>query len=166
MVLFDFNDVFVKFSEDVVAKFGKLPEEMTKTEYDAAMTSLIRTTFYQNLEQQPLGFELLRWALTYRDKEVCLILVNEAKSPTWVNSEKIKFLDAACAAMGLPRLDFSVCKTEDEIKLHAYRGPLVTRSNKRRKIWDSQPGGYGSAYLEDNLTMSIWNITQSYAQKE
>lgn len=164
MLLFDFNDIFAEFSKAVLLKFGKLPEEMTKTEYDAAMTSLVRTDFYKDLEVQPLGFELLRWALTYRDKEVTLLLVNEVKSPTWVNNEKVKYLDAVCASMGLPQIYFNVCKTEAEIKGYAYLGPLITRSNERRKVWDSHPTGYGSAYMEDELLETIWNIEQSYKQ--
>lgn len=163
MVLFDFNDVFVKFSEAVNAKFGKLPQDMTKTEYDAAMSSLVRTTFYKDLEQQPLGFDLLKWALTFRDKEVSLVLVNEVKSPIWVNKEKIDYMDAACIAMGLPTLYFYTC-TPEELKGYSWLGPLVTRNYERRRVWDSQPGGYRSAYMEDDITMTIWNINQSYAQ--
>lgn len=164
MVLFDFNDIFVKFSEAVFNKFGKLPADMTPTEYNAAMGTLVKTNFYKDLPQQPLGFELLQWCLTYRDKEVTLILVNEEKSPTWVNNEKVKYLDAACTAMGLPLLDFSICKTEEEMKGHAWRGPLVSRSLSRRQVWNTQPGGYLSVNMEDNLNASIWNITQSFAQ--
>lgn len=166
MVLFDFNDVFAKFSEAFQKKFGKFPDEMSKTEYDAAMATLVRTTFYKDLEKQPLGFDLLKWALTFRDKEVTLLLVNEAKSPTWVNKEKIDYMDAACLAMGLPTLYFNTCTTEDQIKGYTWLGPLVTRNQARRRIWDSDPTGYRSAYLEDDMVMSIWNINQSYAQHE
>ncbi|QFR55824.1 hypothetical protein JC221_178 [Yersinia phage JC221] len=163
MILFDFNDVFANFSDAVFAKFGKRPEEMTKAEYDSAMSSVVRTTFYQDLVRNQTGIDLLKWAIVDRKYDVALILVNEVKSPTWVNREKITFLDNICDELGLYHIDFSTCATEAEIKLHVSRGPFVTRSNTRRKLWDSA-GGYLSAGMYDDLSMCILGVEQSLIQ--
>ena len=45
MLLFEFNDVFAKFSDAIEAKFGKRPQNMTDAEYEAAVSSLVRTDF-------------------------------------------------------------------------------------------------------------------------
>jgi len=163
MVLFDFNDVFANFSDAVLAKFGKRPEDMTKAEYDSAMSSVVRTTFYQDLARNQTAIELLKWVIIEKKYDVALLLVNEVKSPTWVNREKITYLDNICDELGLYHMDFSVCTTEAELKLHVSRGPFVTRNNTRRKLWDSA-GGYLSAGMTDDLSMAILNIEQSFAQ--
>lgn len=162
MILFEFNDVFAQFSATVKAKFGKLPSEMTKAEYDNAMNLVLRTDFYKTMPQEQKGISLLQWAKTYRDKQAAFLLINEVKSPSWVNSEKINYIDSFCTALGIPILDFSICKTAAELKGHAYRGPLITRNNDHRIIWDSA-GKYYSVYLEEeDDAMTLYNIEQSF----
>lgn len=166
MILFEFNDVFGQFTNAFTAKFGKAPNEMTEAEYNTAVSSLVRTDFYSTLPRVQVGIDLLKWALNYRDKNVQIMFVDEAKSPTWVNSEKLAYVDAICADYGLPRLDFSRCRTPGELAGHAYRGPLVSRDESHVNIWNASTGrpGYRAVYMSDILEFNQELIEASFQE--
>lgn len=160
MILFEFNDVFAQFSDAIKTRFGKTPEEMTQAEYDTALGKLVKTDFYHDLAEEPLGIDLLKWAFTFGDKQAVFILVNEAKSPLWVNSQKIDYVDAFCERLGFGMMDFSMCNKKD-LKGHAHRGPLITRNKALRILWDSA-GQFKSVFLENDPNMTHFMIEESF----
>ena len=162
MLLFEFNDVFAKFSDAIQAKFGKRPDQMTETEYNDAVSSLVRTDFYEKLAIEVLGWDMMKWGMTYRDREVGFILVNEVKSPSWVNNQKIAYMDKVCAEMGIVRLDFWTCRDLNELKGHAYRCPLISRNEKHRQAWDSA-GKYRSVFLNDDINITIQDVNRAFS---
>lgn len=160
MVLFDVNDVFSLFTQAFTTKFGVAPEDLSKADLDAKLATLIRTDFYSTLPRRQAGMDMLKWCRTYDDRNVVFILIAEAKSPTWVDSEKINYVDAICTTLGLPRMDFSRVKTLDELKAHAYRGVFLSCNNEHRRAWDAG-NKYPSVYLEDDLELTKYMIEKS-----
>lgn len=164
MILFEYNNVFAYFTEAFQEKLGE-PSMMTKDEYDAALASIVKTDFYDVMKPKMSGIEVLRWALTYGDKKVYLLLRNEKKSPSWVNQRKLLFIDALCAANNLPRFDFDACKTDADFLAHSARGVLVCGNSNSQELWDGA-GHWRSTWHNDDAALTIQaikNATQTYA---
>lgn len=163
MILFEYNNVFAYFTEAFQEKLGE-PSMMTQDEYDAALASIVKTDFYDVMKPKMSGIEVLKWARTYGDKKVYLLLRNEKKSPSWVNQRKLLFIDALCAANNIPRFEFDACKTDADFLGHSARGVLVCGNGNSQALWDGA-GYYLSTWHNDDAALTIQaikNATQTF----
>lgn len=161
MVLFEFNDVFARFTEAFQMQLGE-PSMMTDDEYDLALKSIVKTPFYDELVHKASGLEVLKWAMAWGDKKVYLLLKNEKYSPSWVNQRKLLFMDVVCDSAGILRMEFDTCKTDADFLAHSGRGILVTGKVKNSMMWDAT--GNHSVLHADNAAATIQQI-KNYSYK-